>query len=136
MKLVARGRYACLAMIAIARRHQDGLQISAPEIAKNHNLSPTFLAQVLRDLRRAGLVHSQRGMFGGYSLSMPAESISLGDILRSVVGLSQAPDKEQTLTEPALASVLEQIHEVERAVLGQTTLAQLVTDEPPHVWVI
>jgi Rrf2 family protein len=40
-----------------------------------------FLEQILLDLKRHGIVQSRRGRQGGYSLLMPADRITFGQIL-------------------------------------------------------
>ena len=45
-----------------------------------------FLQGILGDLRRAGLLHSQRGGEGGYALTRPAAEITVGDVVRAVNG--------------------------------------------------
>ena len=43
-----------------------------------------YLQNILRDLRRAGLLRAQRGYEGGYRLSRPAAAISVSDVLEAV----------------------------------------------------
>jgi DNA-binding IscR family transcriptional regulator len=38
----------------------------------------------MTELRRSGLVHSQRGPDGGFSLARPAAAISLQDIVSAI----------------------------------------------------
>jgi Rrf2 family protein len=45
-----------------------------------------FLETILSDLRRGGLVHSTRGVDGGYTLARPPGEIMIGDVLRVVDG--------------------------------------------------
>src|SRR4029079_9980129 len=45
-----------------------------------------FLEAILGDLRRAGIVTSQRGSSGGYVLARPAAQITRGDVFRVVDG--------------------------------------------------
>ena len=46
----------------------------------------SYLEQLVRLLRKAGLVTSVRGAGGGYRLAKPADSISVGDVLRALEG--------------------------------------------------
>lgn len=55
-------------------------------IARAQGLPPKFLAAILNDLRRAGLVTSQRGMEGGYRLGRPADRITAADVMRALDG--------------------------------------------------
>ena len=57
---------------------------SLKEIAKSEKISYQFLEQIFPDLRKAGLVGSERRQ-GGYYLARP-EQINIGDIVRAVEG--------------------------------------------------
>lgn len=54
------------------------------EIAREFAISRHHLAKIVRDLARAGYVATQRGAAGGFRLAKPAETISLGDIVRTL----------------------------------------------------
>lgn len=60
--------------------------VSVDTLARRQALPRKFLEAILADLRRAGIVVSQRGASGGYTLSRPAAKITLGDIFRAVDG--------------------------------------------------
>jgi Rrf2 family protein len=80
----ARTDYAVRAMLTIAAGHPQLVKAAALAAAQDIPLS--FLQGILLDLRRAGLLHSHRGVDGGYSLARPAEEITVGDVVRSVGG--------------------------------------------------
>jgi Rrf2 family cysteine metabolism transcriptional repressor len=92
--------------------------------------------QILLQLKGAGLVYSTRGSSGGYRLARPAEQISLGEVLSAIDGPGDPPRDAQGPTAQALASVLQDIRAAERAVLSQTTIAQLAQGGSPPDWVI
>lgn len=56
------------------------------ELAADQQLPPRFLGAILAEMRRAGLVASQRGAEGGFRLSRPAAEISLADVFRALDG--------------------------------------------------
>jgi Rrf2 family protein len=58
--------------------------VPVSDIARRQNLGTAFLEQLLRPLKKAGLVAPWRGMKGGYTLARPAEELSLWDILRAL----------------------------------------------------
>ncbi len=60
--------------------------LQARQIATQFELSPHYLSVVLRELRRLGLVESQKGNRGGYRLLRPAEEINLLELYRSLAG--------------------------------------------------
>jgi Rrf2 family protein len=55
-------------------------------VASSQEIPVRFLENILAELRHAGLVHSRRGVDGGYWLAKPAEEIALADIIRAVEG--------------------------------------------------
>ncbi len=58
-----------------------GRQLSAAEIADKYGASAHHLAKVLRELGRAGLVESARGVGGGYRFSGNAKRLTLMDVI-------------------------------------------------------
>jgi Rrf2 family protein len=63
-----------------------GASLSAREIAVAQRIPQNFLENILAELRRAGIVHSQRGPGGGSRLARPGESITVGEILLAIDG--------------------------------------------------
>ncbi len=55
-------------------------------IAEEQGISLKYLEQIMRPLRLAGLVTSERGSSGGYRLARPASEISALDIVQAVEG--------------------------------------------------
>lgn len=136
MKISAKAEYACLAILALARYRPDDPPVRLREIAEAHAIPGRYLVQILLQLKGAGLVVSTRGASGGYRLARPPERISLGEVLTAVDGPGDPP---RTAVEPdaqALALVWEHVRAAERAVLDQTTIAQLAARTSPHEWVI
>lgn len=60
--------------------HTGRQEFSAEELAKAQNLSISYLAKILQQLARAGLLRSQRGPKGGYALARAPHEITLLDI--------------------------------------------------------
>jgi Rrf2 family protein len=77
--------YALFLMAELAKGKVDSVR-SLRLIADKNFLSFSFLQKVAFELRRAGLLHADRGKNGGYHLSRPAEEISLLKILEAVEG--------------------------------------------------
>lgn len=84
MFVSARSDYAIRAMLVVAA--EPAPLAKAASLAADQGIPLSFLQGILLDLRRAGLLHSQRGVDGGYALARPATAISLGDVLRAVGG--------------------------------------------------
>ncbi|MFE2053040.1 RrF2 family transcriptional regulator [Streptomyces sp. NPDC059459] len=85
MRISARADYAVRAALQLAASRDDG-PLKAEAIAAAQNIPHKFLESILNDMRRGGLVLSQRGGNGGYRLSRPAEAISIADVIRTVDG--------------------------------------------------
>lgn len=82
--LSQRGRYALKALTYLARSRGEPGQVTT--IAEAENIPRKFLEAIMSDLRRANLVTSLRGKFGGYTLARPPEAIMFGDIIRATDG--------------------------------------------------
>jgi len=85
MRVSAKSDYALRALIEMAGR-QDGKAVSAEEIGRLQEIPHGFLQAILADLRRAGVVMSQRGQSGGWRLGRPAGDIHVADVIRAVDG--------------------------------------------------
>jgi Rrf2 family protein len=83
LELSRRGDYAVRAAIAIAQL-EGGQPVSARRIAERMSIPAGFLAHVLTDLVRAGIVLGVPGRSGGYRLAAPASEIDLLRIVDAV----------------------------------------------------
>ena len=135
MKISAKAEYACLAILALARPG-NGAPVRIRAIAESHEIPERYLVQILLQLKGAGLVHSTRGALGGYRLARPAERISLGEVLSAIDGPGEPPRDCETPAARVLANVWEAIRRAERAVLDQTSIADLLQRAAPLEWTI
>ncbi|MCO5215204.1 MAG: Rrf2 family transcriptional regulator [Thermomicrobiales bacterium] len=85
MKVSTRGEYGVRAMVSLAHHYGEG-PMSIAEIARQTNIPPAYLEQLIAPLRRAELVVSKRGAHGGYVLSREPESIAVGEVYRVMEG--------------------------------------------------
>ncbi len=84
MKLSTKGKYSMYAMIYLAE-HEAETPLPLTAMTQT-GVQPDYLEQLLASLRKAGLVTTVRGAHGGYALARPAESISVGEIIRATEG--------------------------------------------------
>lgn len=91
-------RYALISLLDIAGT-QEG--INTTTIAQRHGIPATYLANVLRDLRRLGLVKSLKGRRGGYLLAKPAEEIDLLALQQGLAGSGDAAQAGEAATHGA-----------------------------------
>ena len=89
LKLSTKGRYGLRALIDLAL-YSENETVSIQSIARRQNISDSYLEQLMRKLRSAGLIVSVRGAQGGYKLARPANEISVGDVLRALEGSLEA----------------------------------------------
>ncbi|GHA09651.1 hypothetical protein GCM10010372_06600 [Streptomyces tauricus] len=131
MHISAKADYAMRALLELAREPSRPLTCEA--IASSQEIPFRFLKSVVGELRRAGLVRSQRGCEGGYWLGRPAEDITLLDVTRAVDGelITLRGEPLAGLDYPGPATGLPDVwREVEAgaaAVLGGVTLTSLLT---------
>ncbi len=111
--------------------------VKADTIAHSQGMSLKYLLDILRDLKRAELVRSERGPDGGFTLSRPPETISLADIFRAVDGpLADVHDTSlRELSYPAPAEALPEVWMAIRGslrrVLEIVSVADLVAGRLP-----
>jgi Rrf2 family protein len=83
VQIPAKADYGIRALLALAKADAS---MTAEHLAEDQRLPPRFLGAILSDLRRAGLVVSQRGSEGGFRLARPASEITIADALRAISG--------------------------------------------------
>ena len=67
MKLSVKSDYATRAVLALARRAHTGAPVTVESLAEEHHIPPSYLVQILLELKAQGIVRSHRGKGGGYS---------------------------------------------------------------------
>lgn len=89
MKVSTKGRYGIRALVDLAvygcKNH-----VTLRSIAERQNISESYLERLIAELRKAGIVKSIRGAYGGYKLSQSPDRIIIGEVLRVLEG-SLAP---------------------------------------------
>ncbi|WP_181764057.1 RrF2 family transcriptional regulator [Streptomyces albidus (ex Kaewkla and Franco 2022)] len=139
MRISAKADYAVRAALELAAAQDDG-PIKTEAISKAQGVPHKFLESILNDMRRGGLVISQRGGQGGYRLAAPAESITVADVIRVVdgplVSVRGERPPELTYTGPAesLLPLWIAVRANVRAILSEVTLADVAAaDLPEHI---
>jgi Rrf2 family protein len=128
-------RKADYALLILSYLHHHPGGGTARAIAEATGLSRPFVANILKDLGRAGFVHGHRGVKGGYGLARPAVAITLAELLESVedgfrltvcsAGAGAGHDDCSHAGGCALRGPLAEVHRRLLAVLRGVTLAEL-----------
>ena len=85
MKLTTKSEYALLALVYVAR-HGKGDFIKVEDICAEYDISKKYLEQIFSSLKQARYIRTRRGASGGYKLAMPAQKISLAEVIRLMDG--------------------------------------------------
>ena len=85
LKLTKKADYGLMAMKHLAERAPQGA-CSAKDVADAYGIPQEALAKILQRLVKAGLLHSQHGMNGGYTLARDAARISAFEVIRAIDG--------------------------------------------------
>ncbi|MEQ1502621.1 MAG: Rrf2 family transcriptional regulator [Myxococcota bacterium] len=86
MKFSAQEEYGLRCLLQVARRapSAESDPLSIRDVADAEGLSLDYAAKLLRVLRQAGLITSERGATGGYRLARPADGIALSEVLSAL----------------------------------------------------
>ena len=118
MKLSQKADYALRAMLDLAMNASADKAVKSSDIARREAIPEKYLQLILVELRKAGLVRSQRGAAGGHRLARPASDITLGEVWRVIDGpLSPAAGLEHARGRSLGVSCFQSVwEEVERSV--------------------
>ncbi|GAA3758626.1 RrF2 family transcriptional regulator [Salinactinospora qingdaonensis] len=136
MRLSARVDYALRAAAELAAA--SGGPVTAEQLARAQAIPGKFLENILTQLRRAGLIRSQRGPVGGYWLAQPAEDISMADVIRAVDGplANVRGERPEHVGYEGAARSLQQVwialRASERSILESVTLADVASGKLPE----
>ena len=133
LRLSKKADYALMAMRHLALQPGSSLT-SAREIAGQYDIPIELMAKVLQRLVRSGLLVSTQGTRGGYTLSRPSASISVGDVIQAIDGPFSVTacsldnsDCEQ-YSKCSIRDPLWQIRERIAATLGTVTIAEMAAE--------
>ena len=122
----------------LARAEESGESLTLAQIADREGLSVANAGKLMWILNKAGLVKSQRGTKGGYTLARPASEVRLNEVIRIL--------DEETVdrfckthagvldvcihtSDCGIRPVIVGLHEIVQNTLSEITLAQLIGSE-------
>jgi Rrf2 family transcriptional regulator, cysteine metabolism repressor len=115
--ITTKSPYALSALVEL-HLHGDGAPVPLAELARRRDIPVQFLEQLFATLRRAGVLRSQRGVKGGYTLGRPADQVTVLEVVELLDGplgqgasgvfFDAAQAAAAVLNEATVASVAEQ----------------------------
>jgi Rrf2 family protein len=137
VRITAKTDYAVRAAVELAANTSDH-PVKGERIAQAQGIPLRFLENILVQLRQAGIVVSRRGAEGGYRLALPADQITVADVIRAIDGplAGVSGERPEKLTFPGVAAPLRDVWVAVRAslrgVLEHVTLADLANGTLPE----
>ena len=113
--------YAIRSLVYLARI-PDGQFAMARHIAEEEKIPAHFLAKILQELARKGLLRSSRGPSGGFSLRVPASQIKLLNLVEALDGNALADSLNQT---PWILDSWKDLHSRIMGYLERNTIADV-----------
>lgn len=135
MKLSTRSRYGLKAVVDLAVYYGEK-PVTLSTLASLQGISEAYLEQLLRALRKAGIVDTVRGAAGGYALCCAPAELDVGRVLGALEGSTALVDCVSTREEascenactcsarPLFLKLQARINDV----LRDTTIADLAKD--------
>lgn len=135
--LSMKAKYAIRALGVLAEG--EGMMLSTKVLSEKAQVSKKFLESILLELKNHKVVDSKRGVLGGYFLTLPADNITIGDLIRYIDGpLAQTPcasitaykkceDCPTSEEECSLHHIMVDARNAVAAILDNKTLKDMVT---------
>jgi Rrf2 family transcriptional regulator, cysteine metabolism repressor len=124
MNISVKGEYALQALFDLAAQ-RPGQPVRIAEIAQRQRIPQKFLELILAGLKQGGFVESRRGADGGYLLARPAESLTVGEVLRFVEGHQHNKNRARRKADSPFMEMWRQVDSAVSAVIDHTTFAEL-----------
>ncbi len=117
ISITTKSPYAIAALTELARTPDESVPVG--EIARRREIPAQFLEQLVATLRRGGVLRSQRGVKGGYTLARSADEITVLEVVELLDGRLEAEGSDVFSDATAAA----------RSVLASTTIADCLARE-------
>jgi Rrf2 family protein len=123
-------------MLALGSRYGQG-PVPIAKLSRDESIPIKFLELILLDLKASGLLESKKGPRGGYQLSRPPSTVTIGTLIRTMEGpLAPLPCASETAFRPCgecrdveacgTRIIMRQVRDAMANVLDRTTLADLI----------
>jgi Rrf2 family transcriptional regulator, cysteine metabolism repressor len=124
MNISVKGDYALHAVFDLALQ-RPGEPIKIADIARRQHIPQKFLELILAGLKQGGFVESRRGAEGGYLLARPADSITVGGVIRFIEGMQGAKNGSKQRRPGPFAELWNSVDAAISDVIDQTTFGDL-----------
>jgi Rrf2 family cysteine metabolism transcriptional repressor len=118
ISITTKSPYALSALVELHRQGATG-PVPIAELARRRQIPVQFLEQLFATLRRAGILRSQRGVKGGYTLARPADEVTVLELVELLDG-SLGADAVGVFADAARAA---------RVVFAEATVASVAEEE-------
>ena len=137
MRISQKLDYACRASVQLAKHHNGNAVIKLEDLAQREDIPPSFLVQILNELKRAGIIASKRGKAGGYVLARPPGSILLSGVVAAVEpDLLGLPPNSPGESGPAMTRIFRRISEGVNTPLEAITLESIASEADAPMYFI
>ena len=125
--------YSLKALLTLAERYPSSEPLRVEEIAASQAIPENYLRRLLIELKRGGLVASQKGPSGGYMLARHPARITMADVVEIIEGdynpvdcLDDGANSPCPRDQPCpMRDVWREVREAVTAVLRRSTLQSL-----------
>ncbi|HKE24086.1 MAG TPA: Rrf2 family transcriptional regulator [Bryobacteraceae bacterium] len=124
MNIPVKAEYALQAILDLASQ-RTGEPVKIADIARRQKIPQKFLELILVGLKQAGFVESRRGAEGGYLLARPADSLTVGEVLRSMEGPQHIKGRPRRRVETPFTDMWQRVDVAVGEILDKTTFADL-----------
>ena len=137
MQITRAGEYAVLGLMCHARR-PAGSVVMVDEVSREEHIPKSFGAKIFQSLVKAGLIKSNRGTGGGFTLLKQATDITVLEVIEAIEGkiafqrcLGEDEPKCEHFGGCALCGLFEEAQDRVKEVFSRTTLADLMKTHVP-----
>lgn len=125
MNISVKGEYALEAIFDLASQ-PAGEPVKIADIARRRRIPQKFLELILASLKQGGFVESRRGAEGGYLLARPADSLTIGEVVRFLEGPQPAKTRARRKTETPFSDLWDQVDRAVSSILDKTTFGDIL----------
>lgn len=136
MRISQKLDYASRALVHLARKHDGESVVRTDYIAESEAIPPSFLAQILHELKRCGFATSKRGKTGGWKLAKSPAQITLLEVVEALEPDSLGhQDEAAGESGSAVQETFAAAQNATRKVLESATLEKMAASSEPMYFI-